>query len=395
MRFYDTAQKQYVNWQPPETARIYVCGITPYDSAHLGHIFTFMTYDLLQRRIEDVGKKVVMVRNVTDVDEPIFRRARELGIHYQDLAVKETALFKEILERLNFRSPNHEPLASEYIDKMAESIGRLLDSGIAYRLEEDIYFDIAKDPEFGAFSPFDEKLQLGLLKTRGGDPKRPGKRQPMDFLLWRGIVDPSDPAAWGTPLGRGRPGWHIECSVMSSELLGTPFDLHGGGSDLIFPHHECEISQTRALGTGHNTKLSRHWLHVAPILYGGEKMSKSLGNLVFAKDLLDHYSPAVIRLSLMRYHYRTGGEWIPEHLDTSADILDRVRVAACCLSESAVHSFGVEVRAAIDDDLDTHRIVHALEDIAALGTESTKNTSNQSATIPKEFTEIMTMLGLT
>lgn len=394
MRFYDTAQKQYVDWQPPKTVRIYVCGITPYDSAHLGHIFTFMTYDILQRRLEDMGREVVMVRNVTDVDEPIYRKARELGINYQDLAVQETALFKDVLSRLNFRSPFNEPLASEYIDKMATSVDKLLRSGAAYRLDEDIYFDIAQDPLFGSFSPFDDKLRLGLLKSRGGDPGRPGKRQSMDFLLWRGVADASDPAAWDTPLGRGRPGWHIECSVMSSELLGVPFDLHGGGSDLIFPHHECEIAQTRALTSGEAAGLSRYWLHVAPILYGGEKMSKSLGNLVFAKDLLEQYEPAVIRLALMHYHYQIGGEWIPKYLEASRELLERVRAASWEMSETSIQSFGAEVRAAIDDDLDTHRIVHALEDIASGQISNQINLINPDSVSADGFRDIMGMLGL-
>ncbi len=362
IKLYDTAQRHIVSWHPDLDVSIYVCGITPYDSAHLGHIFTFMTYDLLQRRLEAAGHTVKMIRNVTDVDEPIYKRAAETGVSYTELAVSETAKFQEIMQRLFFRVPAHEPLASVYIQEMAESVGLMLESGHAYHLDEDIYFDVSTDPNFGKFSGFHDGLLLGLMRKRGGDPQRPGKRQPLDFLLWKGISSPDDPAAWESSLGRGRPGWHIECSIMSSHLLGTPFDLHGGGNDLIFPHHECEIAQSHALG---EPVMAKHWVHVAAILYGGEKMSKSLGNLVFAADLLETYEPAVIRLALMHYHYREGGEWIPSLLDEAAALLKRLRAVRA--SPGQCGQLYDNVCAALDNDLDTHSIVHELEDFAALG----------------------------
>jgi L-cysteine:1D-myo-inositol 2-amino-2-deoxy-alpha-D-glucopyranoside ligase len=200
---------------------------------------------------------------------------------------------------------------------------------------------------------------MGLFKKRGGDPAREGKHSPMDFLLWRSIRDANDPAAWDTMLGHGRPGWHIECTVMSSELLGVPFDIHGGGNDLIFPHHECEIAQSRALD---GITPAAHWLHTAPILYGGEKMSKSLGNLIFAKDLLKHYSADAIRLGLLHYHYREGGEWIPELLDEATELLARLGKSVQRASKGSAFTLLDAVRAALDDDLDTHAIVHSLED---------------------------------
>jgi L-cysteine:1D-myo-inositol 2-amino-2-deoxy-alpha-D-glucopyranoside ligase len=197
------------------------------------------------------------------------------------------------------------------------------------------------------------------MRSRGGDPERRGKRHPLDFLLWRGISDPDDPAAWDSPLGRGRPGWHIECSVMSDKLLSAPFDLHGGGNDLIFPHHECEIAQSRGLG---QKKLAKHWVHVAPLAFDGEKMSKSLGNLVFAKDLLTRYEPAVIRLALMKYSYRVGGEWQPELLDKTAHLLGHLRIRMTTIGEAAARTTLGRVRAAIDDDLNMPEIVRALSD---------------------------------
>ena len=361
MRLFDTPSQQYFDFQPGPTATIYTCGITPYDSAHLGHIFTFQTYDLLQRRLEDKGHEVRLVRNITDVDEPIYKRAAQLGVSYTELAESETLHFQAILKQMNFRPAFAEPRASQYIGQMSIAVAQLLTQGLAYHLDDDIYFDTAQNPSFGGFSGFTDQLQLAFMRRRGGDPDRAGKRQPLDFLLWRGVLDTNDLAAWETELGRGRPGWHIECSVMASELLGTPFDLHGGGDDLIFPHHECEIAQSKALG---RPVLALNWLHVAPILYAGEKMSKSLGNLVFAKDLLQTYSAATIRLSLMKYHYRTGGEWQPEFLLEADELLVAAEAARTSCSTATAQLLLDEIRAALDDDLDTHRIMHVLDDFA-------------------------------
>jgi L-cysteine:1D-myo-inositol 2-amino-2-deoxy-alpha-D-glucopyranoside ligase len=367
IRLYDTAAHQVVDWQPPREVRIYVCGITPYDAAHMGHIFTFMTYDLLQRYLEDQGHTVTMVRNVTDVDEPIFRKAAECGIPYRQLATQETTSFQAVLRQLNFRPASHEPLASDYIEHMAASVAQLVAHGVAYALDGDIYFDTAQDHQFDTFSGFSERLQLGLLTMRGGDPDRIGKRGPLDFMLWHAITDPADTAAWTTAAApvvpRGRPGWHIECSVMSAELLGLPFDLHGGGSDLIFPHHAAEIAQNKALGSG---DTAQHWLHVAPLDYCGEKMSKSLGNLVFARDLLANHEPSAIRLALMNYHYRIGGEWLPCLLQEAAELLIQLRVVITGghVSRQVAIDFAAGVRAALANDLDTHAIMHALQDLA-------------------------------
>ena len=357
MKIFDTAQKYYVDFRPGPVVRIYVCGITPYDSAHLGHIFTFMTYDLLQRRLEDLGHEVQMVRNVTDVDEPIYAKARELAIDYRQLAAAETASFQRTLDELRLKRPMAEPLASEFITQMAAAVEKLLANGFAYRLDEDIYFDTSKTPNYTRFSGFNERLIMGLARMRGGDPARSGKRQPLDFLLWKGITDPADAAQWHTSLGAGRPGWHIECTVMSSELLGLPFDIHGGGTDLIFPHHSSEIAQSQGLG---EPRAAKYWLHVAPILFDGEKMSKSLGNLVFAHDLLGQHEPAVIRLALMHYHHRVGGEWLPELLTEATRLLNNVRYTAKHASRSAADQLLAEVREALDDDLNTLEVIDAL-----------------------------------
>jgi len=358
VRFFDTRQKDFVDFAPKhKKVTIYVCGITPYDSAHLGHIFTFMTYDLLERRLEDLGYEVQVVRNITDVDEPIFVRASQNNEHYTELAKREIESFQEIMRMLNFREPDTEPLASDYIAEMASAVQRLLESGNAYKLDNDIYFDVSTFPNFRSFSGFSEKLATAFMAERGGDPKRPGKRHPLDFLLWRGITDPEDPAAWESPVGYGRPGWHIECSVMSSRLLDTPIDIHGGGMDLIFPHHECELTQSESLG---QKPFVKNWLHVAPLLLDGEKMSKSLGNLIFARDLLKEASPAAVRLVMLNYHYRLGGEWRREWWHDALDIEKQIRLLLKAPDSKRATGLLTKVRDALDDNLDTPAVLTAI-----------------------------------
>lgn len=357
MKIYDSAQKKMVEVYPANEFSMYVCGITPYDSAHLGHIFTFMMYDLVQRMLEHEGVAVKMVRNITDVDEPIYKKAAELGIPYTELATRETESFQQVLEQLHFKKPFAEPRASEYIPQMSQAVAQMIEAGHAYYIDKDIYFDTSTVEGYGSFAGFPQKLLLQILTNRGGDPERTGKRNPLDFLLWKSITDLKDPAAWDSVVGYGRPGWHIECSVMSESLLGIPFDLHGGGTDLIFPHHESEIAQAK--GLGHQVK-AKHWLHVSPLLLYGEKMSKSLGNLVFAKDLLQTYEPAVIRLALLHYHYRAGGEWRPELLNESKKLLDAVRTKATKTSQKQAENLYTSVEVALHNNLDTPSAVRAL-----------------------------------
>lgn len=385
MKLYDTARRGYAEFKPGRLVGIYVCGITPYDTSHLGHIVTFMTYDLLIRRLEDLGHEVRLVRNITDVDEPIYKKAQELGVDYKELAKNETSSFQKILEVLNFKKAYNEPLASDYIEEMAGAVKELSEGGFAYRVDEDIYFDTQKVNEFKRFSGYSDKLLDSLSAMRGGDPGRSGKKHPLDFLLWKHVADPADPAQWKTAVGTGRPGWHIECSIMSSQLLGLPFDIHGGGNDLIFPHHSAEIAQN--IGMGHQDTAGI-WLHVAPILWDGEKMSKSLGNLVYASDLLKTYEPSVIRLALMSYHHRVGGEWQPELLGQSQELLDQVRSKASTSSLQDARTLHESVRRALDDDINTpevisalKRFIHAVPDTQASGSSA-------------EVIETLNLLGL-
>jgi len=357
MKIYDTSKKKYVPTSFKDKVQIYVCGITPYDSAHLGHIFTFMTYDLLARRLIDSGYEVQMVRNITDVDEPLYKKAKELGIDYMTLADRETASLNTVLKKMDFLPLFAQPRASEYIDEMAEAVAKLINSGHAYKLYQDTYFDISTYGEFSSFSGFNEKLLNNLFANRGGDPNRDGKRNKLDFLLWKNISNPDDPAQWSTVVGNGRPGWHIECSVMSTILLGETFDIHGGGTDLIFPHHECEIAQSMAL---YGKQPADIWMHTSPMLMAGEKMSKSLGNMVFIKDLLEEYESNLIRLALMHYHHRMGGEWQVDLLNSAQKLLDKVVIASSHTTIDNAELLLSNLRTALDDDINTLEVINAL-----------------------------------
>jgi L-cysteine:1D-myo-inositol 2-amino-2-deoxy-alpha-D-glucopyranoside ligase len=360
MRLYDTAQRAVVPFEPPHIVRMYVCGITPYDSTHLGHAATYLTYDLLTRRLEDLGHEVRMVRNITDVDDSILPKARELGVPYLDLAAAEVARFHGDMTALELRSPMAEPRATDSVELIIDLVARLLDSGHAYLTHGTAYFDVSSFPRYGELSHYPPEQMLRLARARGGNPDDPHRRAPLDFVLWQPSL--ADEPAWKAPFGVGRPGWHIECSAMAMHEHGPTLDLHGGGTDLIFPHHECEIAQSEAL-TGQ--PFVKHWLHSAMVNYEGEKMSKSLGNLVFVSDLLKTADPRAIRLALIRHHYRHGFEWFDTDLDEGSALLHRLLAAADRATGPDPRPFAQRVRDALDDDLDTPRALDALDDFAS------------------------------
>jgi L-cysteine:1D-myo-inositol 2-amino-2-deoxy-alpha-D-glucopyranoside ligase len=360
LRLYDTLRGEVVEFAPGPLVRMYVCGITPYDSTHVGHAATYLTYDLLIRRLEELGHEVAQVRNVTDVDDSILPKARELGVGYLELAESELARFRSDMEALGMRPPVAEPRATEAIPQIIELVGRLLDAGHAYRAGGTVYFNVATFPSFGALCHCGRPEMLALAAERGGRPDDPAKRDPLDFALWQRSA-PDEPA-WDAPFGPGRPGWHIECSAMALAAHGPTLDLHGGGTDLIFPHHECEIAQSEAI-TGQ--PLARHWMHSAMVAYEGEKMSKSLGNLVFVSDLLKVADPRAIRLALMRHHYRAGFEWYDSDIDEGRALLRRLLAAVAAPSGADPRPYAARVREALDDDLDVPRALDALDDLAS------------------------------
>jgi L-cysteine:1D-myo-inositol 2-amino-2-deoxy-alpha-D-glucopyranoside ligase len=360
MRLYDTARRAVVPFEPPSTVRMYVCGITPYDSTHLGHAATYLTYDILVRRLEDLGHTVRYVRNITDVDDSILPKAREMGVPYLELAESEMRRFHNDMTALEMRPPVAEPRATEAIEQIVDLVAQLLERGHAYLTHGTAYFDVSTFPRYGELSHYSEDQMVRLARARGGNPDDPHRRQPLDFVLWQPSA--ADEPAWRAPFGVGRPGWHIECSAMAMHEHGPTLDLHGGGTDLIFPHHECEIAQSESL-TGE--PCARHWLHSAMVNYEGEKMSKSLGNLVFVSDLLKTADPRAIRLALTRHHYRHGFEWYDTDLDEGTALLHRLLAAAEREGGPDPRPFAERVRNAIDDDLDTPRALDALDDFAS------------------------------
>jgi L-cysteine:1D-myo-inositol 2-amino-2-deoxy-alpha-D-glucopyranoside ligase len=356
MRLYDTARREVVPFEPGPIVTMYTCGITPYDSAHLGHAATYVTYDVLQRRLRDLGHETRCVRNVTDVDDDILRKARELGVHYLDLAAEEMARFDANMRALGLLECFSEPRATSAIPDILGFIGMVLDTGHAYQAGGAVYFDISTFPDFGQISHLERDEMLALAAERGGNVDDPNKRDPLDFVLWQPSA--SDEPSWQSLWGPGRPGWHIECSALAMRELGTTLDLHGGGSDLIFPHHECETAQSQA-ATGE--QFVRHWMHVGMVCMDGEKMSKSLGNLVFVSDLLKEYDPAAIRLAISAHHYRDSWSWDETLMPTAAERLERWRAAG--RGDGALAA----VRAALDDDLDSPTAVAAIDAAAARG----------------------------
>ena len=360
MRLYDTARQEVVAFTPGEVVTMYTCGITPYDATHVGHAAVYLTYDVLQRRLRDRGHETRCVRNVTDVDDDILRKARELGVHYLDLAAAETARFDDDMRALDVLPSWSEPRATSAIADIRGFIGMVLDRGFAYTAGGAVYFDVSKCRRFGSLSHLSREEMLVLAAERGGHPEDPHKDDPLDFVLWQPSAD-GEPA-WESLWGPGRPGWHIECSALALRELGTTIDLHGGGSDLIFPHHECEAAQSEA-ATGE--PFVRHWMHQAMVRMDGEKMSKSLGNLVFVSDLRKEWDTRAVRLAVLQHHYRTSWEWRDDLMAEATDRLRRWEAAG--EGTSAGDDTLDEVRAALDDDLDTPAAVAAIDEVVAAG----------------------------
>lgn len=340
------------------SGRMYVCGITPYDATHMGHAFTYVTFDLINRAWRDAGIDVHYVQNVTDIDDPLLERAVALGADWREIADRETALFREDMSALNVVPPQHYIGAVESIPQVAEYVQGLLDRGIAYFVDADIYFPVEADPMFGSVSGWGTDEMLRVFAERGGDPDRPGKRNPLDCLVWMS-ARPDEPA-WDTQLGHGRPGWHIECTAIALDHLGMGFDVQGGGSDLIFPHHEMCAAEGHVITE--TSPFARHYVHAAMVGLDGHKMSKSRGNLVFVSRLRENgVDPAAIRLALLAHHYRNDWEWTDRIL---ADAQTRLRNWRSGVQRShgpAAAPVIAAMRAAIANDLDAPAALAAVD----------------------------------
>ena len=358
---YDTRRRGTFAFQPrARTATMYVCGVTPYDTTHLGHARTFLVFDVLARLLETRGQRVRYAQNVTDVDESILQRAAKDKVSWRDLGRREERAFLQDMRRLGWRKPDAMPHATREIPAMIELAERLKRRGHAYETPGGIYYDVSTFPRFGQLSRFSTPKMRRILASQ--DDARlddPSRRSPLDFALWRRVTDGP---TWPSPFGRGRPGWHLECSAMCDRHLGFPIDIHGGGSDLIYPHHECETAQSEA-AHGMRTRFVGHWVHVGPMRLDGAKMSKSDGNMVFVRDALKDTSPQALRLYLLDVHYR-------RPFDHDEERLARARKRAAALAESLGHgrlgplekdASTQDVLAALEDDLHAERAIRALE----------------------------------
>ncbi|MET1063100.1 MAG: cysteine--1-D-myo-inosityl 2-amino-2-deoxy-alpha-D-glucopyranoside ligase, partial [Aeromicrobium sp.] len=310
---HDTSAGAVRTVDPEGHARLYVCGITPYDATHMGHAATYLAFDLLQRAWRDRGLDVTYTQNVTDVDDPLLERALATGMDWVELAERETELFRQDMTALRIIPPAHYVGAVESIDLVVDLVEKLQRAGAVYLVDDDLYFDVHADAGFGLVSGLDEDVMLKIFPERGGDPDRPGKKHPLDCLLWQ-AERPNDPS-WETRLGSGRPGWHVECAAIALHHLGTAFDVQGGGSDLVFPHHEMSASEATVAT---HQPFARSYVHAGMVGYQGEKMSKSKGNLVLVSRLrADGHDPMAIRLALLAHHYRSDWEWTHDDITTA------------------------------------------------------------------------------
>ncbi len=371
MKLFNTLTQSIEKFAPIEnTVRIYVCGVTPYDTTHLGHAFTYLSFDALMRYLRYRGYGVRYVQNVTDIDDDVLRKAREVGLAWDELGRRETERFLSDMDALNVQRPDVYARATDEIPRIIEMAQTLLERGFAYESAGCVFYNVDRDPEFGALGRAiglkDYRSMLAIANERGNFPDDPRKRCPLDFVLWQ-AQEPGEPA-WPSPWGPGRPGWHIECSSMSMHYLGEQIDIHGGGADLAFPHHSCEIAQSEHFSQ--KAPFSRYWMHTGMVYQDGEKMSKSLGNLTLVSDLLQEYTPDAIRLLLLSHHYRYPWECFPEDLRIAQGTANRLKQVYEFVGD---HPEGEDTmlrnrfEAAMDSDLNTPEAVlllrHAAQDV--------------------------------
>jgi L-cysteine:1D-myo-inositol 2-amino-2-deoxy-alpha-D-glucopyranoside ligase len=380
---FDTSTGTVVPTDPRDgVAKMYVCGITPYDATHMGHAATYVAFDLLNRTWRDAGHSVTYVQNVTDVDDPLLERAVATGQDWRELAARETALFREDMTALNVIPPEHYIGAVESIPTVIEWIGALLERGAAYRVDSDLYFRVGHDKGFGSISGLGETDMLSVFAQRGGDPDRPGKEHPLDCLLWQS--ERPDEPAWDGALGHGRPGWHIECVAIALTHLGMSFDVQGGGRDLAFPHHEMSASQAHVAMDAR--PYAHAYVHAGMIGLDGQKMSKSLGNLVLVSRLRDSgIDPMAIRLALISGHYRQDRDWTDELLGQASTRLQHWRRT---LEEPTVDPTGllVALRSSLSNDLDSPSALRAIDEWMGQSVSASGPRSHEHSA------EVMTMI---
>ena len=362
LEIFDTAQEKLSSIAKKEKYRIYVCGITPYDATHLGHANTYLAFDLINRYLLATGSDVLFVQNITDIDDPLLERANRDGIDWRELATSQIDLFRSDMVALHILPPRHYIGAVEAIPLVIDAISDLQKAETVYQVDNDYYFRVRSDSEFGERSHLSQTKMLEIFSQRGGDPNRVGKEDPLDALLWLG-KRPNEPG-WESKYGVGRPGWHIECCAIALGYLEldptekTSIDIQGGGSDLIFPHHEMSAAQARAMN---GKRFASNYVHAGMIGLDGEKMSKSKGNLVFVSQLLiEGVDPMAIRIALMSHHYRQDHMWQSSELTEATIFLEELRIALSRMEVAPTDKVIEEVIAALSHDIDTPRALKAI-----------------------------------
>ncbi|HEU5231133.1 MAG TPA: cysteine--tRNA ligase [Ktedonobacteraceae bacterium] len=392
MKLFNTLTQSLETFTPiDDTVRIYVCGVTPYDTTHLGHAFTYVSFDTLIRYLEYRGYTVRYVQNVTDIDDDVLRKARELGMNWDELGRRETERFLRDMDTLNVRRPDVYARATDEIAGIIEIVKSLVEGGYAYVSEGCVFYSVKSDPNFGvlgrAIGLNDYNSMLEVANERGNYPDDPRKKDPLDFVLWQAQA-PGEPA-WESPWGPGRPGWHIECSAMSMHYLGPQLDIHGGGEDLVFPHHTCEIAQSEHY-TG-KVPFSRFWVHTGMVHQDGVKMSKSLGNLTLVSDLLKTYTPDAIRVVLQNHQYRYPWECFPDDLQVATETVELFQHVRSLVGREATGentTLRSRFQAAMETDLNTPEALLLLRKAAEAVVQ------NPDLDTGAEILRLTTVLGL-
>ncbi len=352
----DQASGQLINPVDGKNASIYVCGITPYDSTHMGHAATYVNFDLLKRVWLDAGLSVNHIQNVTDIDDPLFERAEKIGIPWNEIAAREMTRFADDMVALRVLPPTSYATITEEFNFIVEVIEEFLGMNVAYYVDTDVYFDISKSDKLGFVSHFNADEMKHLFSARGGDPDREGKRNPLDPLLWKQALGDD---GFESKLGKGRPGWHIECVAIAKKFANLPLSVKAGGSDLIFPHHDmCQVQCDSWL----DRDLANAYLYAGMVYYQGHKMSKSLGNLVFVSELLaSGVDPMAIRLVILTNHYSDEWEWTLELLENAERRLDLWRSALALETTSDSVQLLQDIRMHLSDDLDMPAVIESID----------------------------------
>jgi len=362
LRLYNTASQSVEELPHKNLYQMYVCGITPYDATHLGHAATYITFDLINRYLRASGARVDFVQNITDIDDPLFERAKRDNQEWDELATSQIELFRSDMVDLHIIPPKDYIGVVEAIPMIIESISKIKNSAPTYSIDSDLYFDIHSDSDFGKRSHLSKEEMIEIFAERGGDPSRIGKRNPLDALLWL-HQRPAEPG-WDSPFGKGRPGWHIECSAIAMHYLDDTvdpqysIDIQGGGSDLIFPHHEMSAAQSKAIS---GKEFARSYVHTGMIGLDGEKMSKSRGNLLFVSKMVnDGISPMAIRLALISQRYSADRMWTQSLLDDAVVLLEKLTIALSREEVATTKPVINEIIRALSNNLDTSGALDAL-----------------------------------